>query len=235
MVFFGSRSAAVFGLDARTGRLVWRRPHSGSWILASPAVGAGKVVIGGSDSHLLECLDARTGAPLWSVDAGARLLGSPTLAGNVVLYGAEDFRAHVADLGSGLGRSMEFTEAAVYSSIVLADGLALVGSDDDHLYAFRTRPAPPLPAPPSQELLQAAVGRYRTESGEEYTLKIHEGLLRIDYCHYPPGLVILKSDGSFSCPYLFGMTGRLVREPGRPASALVMIPYGQEVTAKRVP
>jgi eukaryotic-like serine/threonine-protein kinase len=234
LVFVGSRALAVYALDAATGRLVWRRPHSGSWILASAAVDDGKVVIGGSDSHLLECLDARTGAPLWSVDTGARLLGSPTIAGNVVLYGAEDFRAHVADLASGLGLAMEFTEAAVYGSLVLTDGLALVGSDDDHLYAFRTRPAPPLPGPPGRELLEAAVGRYRTDSGEEYTLSVHQGRLRIDYCHYPPGLVILNADGSFSCPYLFGMTGRLVREPGRPASALVITAYGPEVTARRV-
>jgi eukaryotic-like serine/threonine-protein kinase len=235
LVFFGSRALALYALDAATGRLVWRRPHSGSWILASAAVGDGKLLIGGSDSHLLECLDARTGAPLWSVDTGARLLGSPTIAGDVVLYGAEDFRAHVADLATGLGLAMEFTEAAVYGSLVLTDGLALVGSDDDHLYAFRTRPAPALPGPPSRELLEAAVGRYRTDAGEEYTLSIHQGRLRIDYCHYPPGLVILAADGSFSCPYLFGMTGRLVREPGRPVSALVMVPYGQEVVAKRVP
>ena len=37
-------------------------------------------------------------APLWSVDTGARLLGSPTVAGDVVVYGAEDFRVHVADV-----------------------------------------------------------------------------------------------------------------------------------------
>ncbi len=198
LVFFGSRSLAVYALDAATGRLVWRRPHSGSWILASPAVSGGQVVIGGSDSHLLESLDARSGAPRWSVDTGARILGSPTIAGDVVVYGAEDFRTYVADLTTGLGLSMEFTEAAIYGSVVLTDGLALVGSDDDHLYAFRTRPTPPRPEPPVRDLLEAAAGRYRTDSGEEYALSIHQGQLRVDYCHYPPGLVGLNADGSFS-------------------------------------
>ncbi len=234
VVVFGSRALAVFGLDAKSGHLLWRRHHSGSWVLGSAAVAGGHAVIGGSDSHLLESLDLRTGVPAWSVDTGARILGSPTIAGNVVLYGAEDFRAHAADLATGLGLSMEFTEAAVYGSIVLVDGMALVGSDDDHLYAFRTQPATALPAPPSQELLRAAAGRYRTESGEEFRLSDQLGRLRIDYAHYPPALANLLPDGSFSCPYLFGIGGRLVRENGQPASALALCFFGQEAEAKRI-
>ncbi len=234
MVFFGSRSMAVYGFDAATGRLVWRRPHSGSWILASPAVAGGKVVIGGSDSHRLEALDAKTGAPAWSVDTGARILGSPTIAGDVVLYGAEDFRLHAADLTTGLGLTWEFTEAALYGSVTLTDGLALVGSDDDHLYAFRTAPVFPLQDSAGPPLLQSAVGRYATESGEEYALSLHHGRLRIDYAHYPPALAIVAADGSFFCPYLFGMRGRLERQPGQPASALALSLFGQDFKAKRI-
>ncbi len=234
MVYVGSRSMAVFGLDARTGKLVWRRPHSGSWVLASPSVAEGKVVIGGSDSHRLEALDARTGAPVWSVDTGARLLGSPTVVGRVVLYGAEDFRVHAADLETGLGLTWDVTEAAVYSSVTLAEGLLLVGSDDDHLYAFRTQPAFPLADAASAELLQSAVGRYRVESGDEYTLSLHQGRLRIDYAHYPPGLVIVSADGSFRCPYLFGMTGRIERTPGQRSSGLTLSLFGQTLEARRV-
>ncbi len=234
MVYFGSRSMAVFALDAQTGRLAWRRPHSGSWILASPAVADGRVVIGGSDSHLLEALDARTGVPAWSIDTGARLLGSPTIAGRVVLYGAEDFRVHAADLDTGLGLSWDFTEAAVYGSVTLAQGLVLAGSDDDYLYAFRTEPVFPLRDAASSELLQSAVGRYRTDSGDEYALSLHHGRLRVDYAHYPPGLAIVEADGSFRCPYFFGMSGRIERQPGRPASRLVLSLFGQTLEAKRI-
>lgn len=234
LVFFGSRSMAVFAVDAASGRLVWRRPHSGSWILGSPAVASGKVVIGGSDSHRLEALDMRTGVPAWSVDVGARILGSPAIAGNVVLYGAEDYRVHAADLETGLGLTWEFTEAALYGSVVLTDGLVLVGSDDNHLYAFRTEPIFPMQDEASPDLLGAAAGRYATDAGEEYVLSVHQGRLRIDYAHYPPGLAIVKADGSFSSPYFFGMRGRIERQPGRPASALALSLFGQEMRAKRV-
>jgi outer membrane protein assembly factor BamB len=234
MVYVGSRSMAVFGLDAKTGRLVWRRPHSGSWILASPAVAEGKVVIGGSDSHRLEALDARTGTPSWSVDTGARLLGSPTIAGRVVLYGAEDFRVHAADLETGLGLTWDFTEAAIYGSVTLADGFLLAGSDDDHLYAFRTEPVFPLRDGAGHDLLEATAGRYRVDTGDEYTLSLHQGRLRLDYAHYPPGLVIVDADGSFRCPYFFGMTGRIERQPGRPASGLTLSLFGQTLKAERI-
>lgn len=120
-------------------------PRRARSAVASPAVAGGKVVIGGSDSHRLEALDAKTGAPVWSVDTGARVLGSATIAGNVVLYGAEDFRVHAADL-----------------------------------------------------------------------------------------VAIVSADGSLCCPYLFGMRGRIERQVGRPASALTLSLFGQEIKAKRV-
>jgi hypothetical protein len=85
-----------------------------------------------------------------------------------------------------------------------------------------------------RELLEAAVGRYALGSGDEYSLAIHRGRLRIDYAHYPPALAIVSADGSFLCPYLFGMRGRIERQPGRPASALALSVFGQEVVASRI-
>jgi outer membrane protein assembly factor BamB len=233
-VYVGSRAAAVFALDAKTGALRWRRPHSGSWILASAAVAAGKVIIGGSDSHLLEALDAKTGEVFWSTPVGARMLGSATVVGGVVIYGAEDFRVYTVDLASGLGRSIEFTEGAIYSSVVATDGLVLAGSDDHRLYAFKTRPAAGAVDSAPQELLRAAEGRYRTEAGDSYTLSVQRGRLSLAYCTYPPALVIVQADGSFSCPMLWGLSGRFQREAGRPVTALQVVLLGRESVAERL-
>ncbi len=233
-VVVGSRAMAVYGLDAKTGALRWRRPHSGSWILGSAAVAGGAVVIGGSDSHRLEALDAATGAPIWSSDVGGRVLGSPAVVGGAVIYGGEDFRVYTIDLATGLGRSSDFTEGAIYSSVAVADGLALVGSEDRRLYAFALRPdtAAADSAPP--DLMMAAEGRYRTAEGDEYVVARHMGRLGVAYCTYPPALFALQADGSFACPMLWGMTGRLKREPGRPAAALVISQFGREIIADRV-
>ncbi len=234
LVYVGTRAEAVLALEAATGALKWRRPHSGSWVLASAAVAQGRVIIGGSDSHLLEALDAQTGEPAWSRPVGARLLGSPTVIGEVVVYGAEDFRVYTLDAATGLGLSMEFTEGAIYSSVVPVAGLVLAGSDDHHLYAFKTRPAVlPADAAPA-ELLRALEGRYRTEAGDVYTLALHQGRLGLAFCTYPPALVVVQADGSFVCPMLWGTKGQLRREPGQPAAALVLSQFGQESVAWRL-
>ncbi|ACB75472.1 PQQ-binding-like beta-propeller repeat protein [Opitutus terrae] len=234
VVCFGARSMAVFGLDAKTGALKWRRPHSGSWVVASPAIAAGKVIIGGSDSHLLEALDLHTGEPAWSVDTGARIIGSPVVIGQTVLYGGEDCRIYTIDARSGLGRSIDFTEGALYGSVVVGDGLAYVGSEDGHFYAFQLRDAAPVAEPNAPELLPPAVGRYRTESGDVYTLSAHDGLLAMNYATYPPALVTVEKDGSFACPMLWGTRGKFVRAEGQPVRALELDQFGQKTTARRV-
>jgi outer membrane protein assembly factor BamB len=234
LVFIGTRAEALLALEAKTGALKWRRPHSGSWVLASAAIAAGKVIVGGSDSHLLEALDAQTGEPAWSMPVGARMLGSPTVVGNVVLYGAEDFRVYTLDVVTGLGLSMEFTEGAVYSSVVPTGDFVLAGSDDHHLYAFKNRPAARQPDSASAELLRALEGRYRTDAGDVYSLLLHQGRLSVAFCTYPPALVIVQADGSFTCPMLWGTKGKLRRESGQPVSALLLSQFGQESVAKRL-
>lgn len=234
LVFFGGRSLAVFALDAKTGAQQWRRPHSGSWIVSSPALADGKVIIGGSDSHVLEALEAKTGEPVWSLNVGARVIGSPTVAGKTVLYGSEDWRVYTVDLDTGLGRSIDLTEGAVYSSIVLSGDLALVGSDDRHLYAYHTRPAKPAATTASAELLAAMAGRYRTPGGDVFTLVPHLGRLRTEYCTYPPAETTVREDGTFDCAMLWGTTGRVQREPGKPVSALQLNLFGTETVATRI-
>lgn len=233
-VVFGSRSMAVFALDAKTGALKWRRPHSGSWILASAAIADGKVIIGGSDSHLLEALDLATGEPVWSRYVGARMLGSPTVVGEVVAYGGEDFRVYTVDVATGLGLSIEFTEAALYGSVAIGDGMLLVGCEDGHVYAFRTRPARPLEHSAPDDVLRSAVGCYRTESGDVYRLSISLGRVLVNYCTYPPAMLAMRADGSFEFPMLWGTTGRLIREDGQRVSALVLQQFGQEITAHKI-
>jgi hypothetical protein len=130
---------------------------------------------------------------------------------------------------------MEFTEGPIYSSVVPVDGLVLVGSDDHHLYAFKTHPAANLADSAPIELLRPAPGRCRTDTGDVYTLSLHRNRIGLAYCTYPQALVVVRADGSFACPMLWGTAGRLRREPGREVSALVLSTFGRERVAKRCP
>lgn len=163
------------------------------------------------------------------------MLGSPTVVGGAVVYGAEDFRVYTVDLASGLGWSMEFTEGAIYSSVVPAGGVVLAGSDDHHLYAFKAQPMAPAEDQAAAELLRAMEGCYRTESGEEYTLAIRRGRLGVAFCTYPPALAVVHPDGSFAWPMLWGTTGRCQNAAERPVAALILSQFGSQTAARRIP
>jgi hypothetical protein len=109
------------------------------------------------------------------------------------------------------------------------------GSPDPAFLAETRRHPVALPSDSAPaELLRALEGRYRTEAGEGYTLSLRQGRLSLAYCTYPPALVVVQADGSFTCPMLWGTKGKLRREPGQPVSALLLSQFGQESIAKRL-
>ena len=60
-VFVGSGDGRVYGLDLKSGKEVWRF-NAGAAVLASPAVAAGRLVIGAEDGNLY-CFGANRRCP----------------------------------------------------------------------------------------------------------------------------------------------------------------------------
>jgi outer membrane protein assembly factor BamB len=74
---------ALVGVDARTGRQVWRTPVPMASVSA-PVTGHGLVVVAGTrdcnDAHLsVVAVDAKTGRPAWQRSVGASSLSAVTL------------------------------------------------------------------------------------------------------------------------------------------------------------
>lgn len=201
-LFIGSRAAAVFALDARSGALRWRTPHpNGSWVLATPAVAEGKVLVGSSDEQFLQALDAATGRECWRLETRSRVLGAVTVAGSVVLAGTESAYLYAVDLDSGLALAASGCEGAIHGSPVLTGERLLVGSDDSHLRAFATVPAPSLPPPAPEARLQACSGLFEApEAGLRLRLTPQHGRLRVDMGSFAPALGVLEEDGRFRIP-----------------------------------
>jgi outer membrane protein assembly factor BamB len=89
-ILLGTSNAELVALSAADGSIVWKSNLS-SEILALPRVENDTVVVRTSDGRLT-ALDARTGGTRWSHDRtipalSVRSLGSPTLAGDLVLDG----------------------------------------------------------------------------------------------------------------------------------------------------
>jgi outer membrane protein assembly factor BamB len=101
IIYFGCRDSNFYALDAATGQLKWSFPNKGSWVISSAAVQDGKVYFATSDTGLLHALDAKTGAPLFSVDFKHwPMFSSPAISGNTLYVGSHIGKLFAVDLAS---------------------------------------------------------------------------------------------------------------------------------------
>jgi outer membrane protein assembly factor BamB len=91
-VYFGSRDARVYALDAGSGELRWSYETGGA-VLSSPAavVAPLPTVYIGSNDHNVYALDAATGEPRWQFETGDDVVSSPAVgASGLVHVGSND-------------------------------------------------------------------------------------------------------------------------------------------------
>jgi outer membrane protein assembly factor BamB len=141
-VYFGSRDASLYALDAATGQLRWHREDGSSWVMTSPAVSDAVLVNGRSSSTNVRALDPATGDERWVVETGALIFSSPTLVGDAVYLGDGAGWVHAFDVATGGEQWRFLTDGGIYSTPVVADGRLYIGSDDGNLYALESGPTP---------------------------------------------------------------------------------------------
>ena len=109
---------------------------TGSYVDSSPAVAYGKVYVGSND-YSVYCLDASTGAKLWSYATGAWvILSSPAVADGEVYIGSCDGSVYCLDASTGAKLWSYSTGSEVWSSPAVADGKVYVGSWDGGVYCL---------------------------------------------------------------------------------------------------
>src|SRR5436190_4869592 len=144
-LFFGTNHGRVLAVEARTGRIAWRRQFAGC-VASSPAVGSGLVYIGfmdpppcrGTAPSFLAALDARTGRTVWRFRAGV-IESSPLLAGGRVYFGSWDHRIYALDARTGRLEWSFSTGDRVKAGVAFARGTIFAGSYDGYLYALDAR------------------------------------------------------------------------------------------------
>lgn len=99
VVYFGCRDSKFYAVDATTGKERWSFPNKGSWVISSPAVLSGRVYFATSDTGLLHVLDAKTGAPVFSLNFKRwPLFSSPAIAGETLYIGSHQGILNAVDL-----------------------------------------------------------------------------------------------------------------------------------------
>jgi outer membrane protein assembly factor BamB len=131
----------VVKLDARTGRVIWKRALPGR-AESSPLV-VGNTVYFGCENDQLFALSTRNGHVRWATTLGGPVKSAPAYRNGILYVGdyggymnAVDaktgkIRWQTSSLGQGFGTSGEF-----YSTPALAFGRVYAGNNDDRVYSF---------------------------------------------------------------------------------------------------
>lgn len=131
---------AVWCVDARTGRTVWRRNLPDA-VLAAIAVQGGRAYAGCRDGNVY-ALDAATGKIVWSAPCGGPVVASPALDGRHLYVAGGKGRLHCLALADGkLVWTLDLTpqtapDVNLWSSPALAGGRLYLGTSKEKLFCL---------------------------------------------------------------------------------------------------
>ena len=95
------RAHVAFDL-AQNPKLLWNRQILGGRRLGAPVIAGTTLVVADAARHCLEALDTKTGQPKWTFFADGPILGPPTIAGGLCLFGCRDGWVYVLRLADGV-------------------------------------------------------------------------------------------------------------------------------------
>jgi eukaryotic-like serine/threonine-protein kinase len=122
IVYLGCRDANFYAIDAKSGQKLWAYNNKSSWVIGSAAVRDGKVYFATSDTGLLNAVDGKSGALLYSIDFNHwPMFSSPAIAGNMLYIGSHQGRLLAIDLTSEKLAWTFATEAAKKNGPLLTD------------------------------------------------------------------------------------------------------------------
>jgi outer membrane protein assembly factor BamB/tetratricopeptide (TPR) repeat protein len=137
----------------RTGRLRWRlKPERGEGISSAPAVAGDRVFIGSrvyqdvaaraGNGYALLALRAEDGSELWRFETTRHITAPPAVAGNLVLFGADDGTFYALDATKGEECWQLKLDARVVTPPQIAGDVLYIGTRGGVIYAIRWRAQP---------------------------------------------------------------------------------------------
>jgi len=136
MAYVGSYDTNMWAIRADTGELVWKFP-TGAGIASSPAVDPStKLVIFGSEDHIIYAADSLTGRISWTYHTRDKIRASPRVAHNHVFVGSDDGNLYA--LVAQTGRFLWTYEAGspIRTRPFVTNELVIFGVDDGSIYGI---------------------------------------------------------------------------------------------------
>ena len=158
VVYVGAREGRILALDGSSGDTLWdlelRGEEDRRAIYGTPALHDGALYVGGYDGLLYVLATDGDDLDELEVGAGDPIVGSPVVAGDVVLVGSSDGNLYAYEIvrdGSDVTlveRWRAATGGRVWSTPAVADGIVYFGSLDRKLYAVNLSDGSPAWAGP---------------------------------------------------------------------------------------
>jgi len=149
-VYFAGRSCRLYALDVATGEKKWHYSSpTDQWLLGGPEVMDGTVFLGSSDQRLFHAFDSENGELLWTTEMDGRTWGKACVKGDKLYIGSNSLYV-LQKSGGEIIREFSFPQvhadkkygeyvdrtANFHSSPLVYENMAILGSDDGHVYAI---------------------------------------------------------------------------------------------------
>lgn len=116
MVICGSNDCDMLGLDALTGKKLWRQPLDGGICKMRPTLNEKEdLAFVSCNDGFLHALEVTTGRPRWSYKAQFSILATPLLVGDKVVVGAQDNCIHIVSAVDGSQIEKIRTDGRIFS------------------------------------------------------------------------------------------------------------------------
>ncbi|NSW58404.1 MAG: PQQ-binding-like beta-propeller repeat protein [Armatimonadetes bacterium] len=96
-VYVASLDGSVYGLSEDTGKLVWQTTLENKDLLVSPVITRSKV-FAAAGKHLYACDHGRNGYVRMRFEAKGNIVGTPTVAGNAIIFGDSEDKLYALDI-----------------------------------------------------------------------------------------------------------------------------------------
>jgi outer membrane protein assembly factor BamB len=129
------KASFVYAFARKDGREIWRYGGNTRGYWSTPAVVGDRLYVGGDDKSL-HCIDARSGAAIWTFATGDAIWSSPCVVDGKVVFGSRDGHLYVIDARTGAEISRTAVDGRIISSPCIVGGTIWIGSATGWFYCF---------------------------------------------------------------------------------------------------